>query len=695
MVPRILLCLCFFASSHAWGQERYSLQTNVEIRQDGKKVNNPFSGGMNSAQIQTLDLTGDGVEEWVIWDINSRQLQVFAKNGDQFTHLPELSYAFPEDINGFLVIEDFDGDGKGDLFTSTALGIKVYKNTSVGNNPSFEIASPVLRLDTGPNIQANNLDTPLLQDLDSDGDLDLIIFNFAAGDFLEFYKNTSIERKGVADIDGFDFPISFWGEFVFCACAEFSFGATCDGLPIGPEDRLTENARIQHAGGHSILYEDFNGDGLSDLLLGRDECDVLHFLPNKGTEIQPRFDEFATEVPGFGALPRFERFHVGRLIEDNLVISLNTNESAFNFVIDFAQSIVQLDGSGADASPILQDQNFDLGENTRPFFQGNKSTGNLWLSFNATSESATQSELLALSLSNGRITAATNLDPGFSALGLLDAQYVEFVDQQGINHQIVNGIRYENNIPTQRMFILEQGNYQSLELAGYNPSRGDYLEFFEFSQQDFMLVAGRNGSLSLYSIDFQAKSTALLEADFLNFRDNPANRNLFIAVWQKENPDLYATDQQGRIIHIPNFMESSQREEIKVEIGNQLSPTRLGRVNALTVIPPLFNEAPDLLLGSSGGGLIYLSSREKTPPGEGEYLLKIFPNPSQGPIKILSNRPATARIVTALGQVLLDEIAIPANQELEIQGMAWTPGLYILQVSVEGEFEESRKFYIQ
>ena len=28
-----------------------------------------------------------------------------------FTHLPEMSYLFPQDISGFLILEDYDGDG--------------------------------------------------------------------------------------------------------------------------------------------------------------------------------------------------------------------------------------------------------------------------------------------------------------------------------------------------------------------------------------------------------------------------------------------------------------------------------------------------------------------------------------------------------------------------------------------------------
>ncbi len=308
---KILTLILILIANPLFSQKVVELNQGKTIRLKGQMLSNGFSLGINSAQIQTLDLTGDGKEEWVVWDINSRQLQVFEKKGEQFLVRPELSYFFPSDVSGFLVLADFDRDGKKDLFTSTALGVKAYRNTSSGSQISWTLAQNFLRLEGANNIPANNLDTPLLQDLDGDGDLDLLLFNFAVGDYLEYYRNTSIERKGSSDIDGFAFPVRHWGGFEFCGCGQISFGLTCDGRTLASPAAPLDQARVQHAGGHSLLYRDFTGDGIPDLLMGREECTTLYFLPNVGTSSNPKFTSFSKELPGFGSLPEFPRFHVG------------------------------------------------------------------------------------------------------------------------------------------------------------------------------------------------------------------------------------------------------------------------------------------------------------------------------------------------------------------------------------------------
>ncbi len=677
-------------------QEIYRIDQQPEVQVNDVLLASPFAGGINSAQIETIDLTGDGIEEWIIWDINSRQLLVFKKGGETFTHLPELSYAFPTDIRGFLVLADFDGDGKKDLFTSTALGIKAYKNTSTGTQISWTIAQNFLKLDGSGNIQTNNLDTPLIQDLDGDGDLDLVIFNFAGGDYMEFYRNTSVERKGTQDIDGFAFGENHWGNFEFCGCGDFSFGKTCSGSPLAKLDLEDENKRIEHAGGHSILFQDFNGDGIDDLVLGRDECSVLYFLPNSGSSIDPIFTSFTNSLPDYGDFPEFPIFHSGQLIDEDLIISLNTSEIAFNYKMDFASSIVKIDNQGNADYDFLQDQMIDLGENARPVFFGNKSQGELLITANTLMENGqVESMLSKFKMIDGKLIEQVGEYVNLSALDLLDAQYINFRDKAGQTNLLASGIRYQNNIPSQAIYDLSKAENTPVSVAGYAPQRGDYLQFFNYENVDLMLVASQNGSLDLYEIDFSTYTAILKETDFLGFSDNPANRNLSVAVIEKPNPDLYTVDQNGVLNKIENFMQSSTRSDVFVQIGNQTLPTRLGRNAWIATIKPAFEGPTDLVLGTRGGGLIYLSSTENPNPGTDEYKIKIYPNPNDGPIKVITSKASIGTLVNSLGQELLSNIQIPANLEVEIQASFLTPGLYILILESEGKFRETRKIWMR
>ena len=76
------------------------------------------------------------------------------------------------------------------------------------------------------------------------------------------------------------------------------------------------------------------------------------------------------------------------------------------------------------------------------------------------------------------------------------------------------------------------------------------------------------------------------------------------------------------IIKIRNFMQSDIRSEVLVQIGDQNLPTRLGGNTWIATLPRAFDGSIDLLLGTRGGGLIYLKSTENSNPeiGEGEVV---------------------------------------------------------------------------
>jgi hypothetical protein len=693
---KILVLILLLIATPLLGQQVVELEQGKTIRMKEQVLSNGFSLGINSAQVQTLDLTGDGKEEWVVWDINSRQLQVFEKKGEQFLIRPELSYFFPTDVSGFLVLADFDRDGKKDLFTSTALGVKAYRNTSSGSQISWTLAQNFLRLEGANNIPANNLDTPLLQDLDGDGDLDLLLFNFAVGDYLEYYRNTSIERKGSSDIDGFAFPIRHWGGFEFCGCGQISFGLTCDGRSLATPTSPLDQARVQHAGGHSLLFRDFTGDGIPDLLMGREECTTLYFLPNLGTSSNPKFTSFSKELPGFGSLPEFPRFHVSQYLEESLVVSLNTNETAAPFAIDFAQSVVRLEKGTSKSLPILQDQVLDLGENTRPFFSGTSFSGELLLTANGKKGAKVLGQAYRMQYTGTQLELVEEDYLGLSGLNLLDLTILDYVSVSKEKHLLVMGTRTSSTGAPAPVLLKRVGtNWEEITLSGLNLRLGDQLILFGNAGKDQLLVAAQNGSLTQYELDLTARAVRLLASNFLGFQDNPANRNLNVAVRSGERPDLYSVDQTGRIYITRDFLNLPVREEVLVRIQNQDLPLRLGRSNWLAVVKSGLGETDDLVLGTRGGGLLYLSAANSDGGTAGEFSVATFPNPSSGSFQVVSSLPATGRLVSALGQVLLPEIFLPARRAVLVDFPNLAPGMYFLQLQTEDKQTVVQKILVR
>jgi hypothetical protein len=100
-------------------------------------------------------------------------------------------------------------------------------------------------------------------------------------------------------------------------------------------------------------------------------------------------------------------------------------------------------------------------------------------------------------------------------------------------------------------------------------------------------------------------------------------------------------------------------------------------------------------VGTRGGGLIYFSSTENTNSDTDDYKIKLYPNPSEGQLKVITNKISTGALINSLGQVLLRDIQLPANVEVEIQANFLTPGLYILRLESEGKFRETRKIWIR
>lgn len=687
-MKQFLCCICIFFSVPLFGQQVFEYPKSFSVTIDGKELQAPFSGGINAAQFQTLDVDGDGVDELVVWDINARRVSVFKVLESGFHHIPELSYTFPEDVNGFLVLADYDRDGRKDLFTSSPFGIRVYRNTtpSESTTPQWTLVQNFLRLDNGSNLQANNLDIPLILDLDGDGDLDIATFNFASGDFLEFYLNTSMERKGTPDVDGFAFPEFRWGGFEFCDCGQFSFGVTCNGLPLSsmPSHEGSEQ-RIQHAGGHSLLYADFDGDGVFDLLLGRDECSSLYYLPNKGSTFQPVFDEFFTEMPTYGALPEFPVFHTAFLWRDELIVSSNSSEFAGAFRSDYSTNVFAIAPFTNSKSLFLQDEMIDLGENSRPFFKGFQTDGELIVTGNRVFDSGVRGHAQRWSIQEDVWELVDDDYLQLSRLRLSDIQYQEFLSVSGRQTYWISGYDTINNIVRRKVWMGDSPQFEQMREiqipeTGIRPL--DHLDLFSWEGKDYVLLARQTGELVLFEANLSdIPQLRLVERSFLGFNDSPAARNLTVHVVQGSRLDMYAVDQRGIIQFIPDFMNQSERQAIEVRLPNeQQVSTRLGRNTWMSSIGKTFGGERDLVLGTTAGGLEIL----RMIAGGGNTIeglqVKVFPNPSEGLLTIVSSEAGEFTVYNSLGQQVRANASIPANSQLTVDLQHVAPGIYFVRI---------------
>lgn len=152
---------------------------------------------------------------------------------------------------------DLDGDGDLDLVLGTAAGQLLYfENQGEPGQPRWILLNESLAAETGPNsgqtapIDVGDNAAPVLVDLDSDGDLDLLVG--AASGKLALYRNSGNRFLPVFELENPD----YLGR---------SFG-----LNLVPR------------------FADVNGDGNQDLTLGNEDGRVILLL-NQGTRRAPRF----------------------------------------------------------------------------------------------------------------------------------------------------------------------------------------------------------------------------------------------------------------------------------------------------------------------------------------------------------------------------------------------------------------------
>ncbi len=711
------------------GQNPFSFNpvSDIPVIMDDQSLPLAWSGGLNSGQYYSMDLNQDQEADLVIFDRTTDKVNTFIKVAGQYQYQPRYEYLFPQDLNSWMVLADYDCDGKKDIFANTTFGLKVYRNITL-NQLSFQLVEDPLQSENNGllvNLQVSSSDIPAVTDVDGDGDLDILVFNFAVGGVVEYHKNLSLETDGTCNNLNFRLETNRWGDFEECDCDEFVFGGSCN----------NPGGKAAHAGGKSILTLDRDHDGDLELIFGDEFCENITLLENQGDADQADFNTASAEFPNdqnpvsFFIFPALYQLdvnddgHTDLIAAPNLFQNLNrqvnfrqsshlylneglTDQESFQYVTDDWLQGDMLD-FGEAAALVFLDFDGDLDQDMLVGSRGIVQDGS---SFYAT--------LHLFENTGGPGNPSFELtNPDFLNLSSSQLQSIKpsWADLNGDGWNDLVFAAAAVNGQTSIHYILNQSGQafdpisNQPEILNFIIDSGDHPHFKDFNGDGWadLLLGKRTGRLEYW--ENQASGDLifdLVDEQLAGIGDDSFRREL--VPWSQDlNQDgdleLVTIDATGVMRIYENFLDDKPEvvqnftELIRFEEGQPKLLSRLGRNSTITGAQ-LGTGLPYLIIGSNQGGLLLLENHSDispNAPGAGTLELLIQPNPNPGRLKLSANRPFSWVMYNAQGQAIRKSPPAPLfTHFLDASDLA--DGIYVVRgISVDGVTEARRMLVLR
>lgn len=377
-MKRLFTILLIAAAHFSQGQQvAFQFQDTVGVFEGTDSLNMAWAGGMNSTHWSHIQLNYDGRMDLIVFDKAGRRWLPF-ENIDvegqlTYRYAPQYISSFPV-IRNWAVFRDYNNDGRMDLWCHTNAGIAVYRNDgnpTDGLSFTYALNTPQLFTDYGTGIPVNlyvaSTDIPGIDDIDGDGDLDVVTFSIL-GTSVEYHTCMSQELYGHSDSLVYELGDDCWGKFKESFSNNDIYLDTCD-------SDLTGGANRPRHAGSSIAIRDLNGNGNMDCVLGDITFTNGNMLTNTGTPDDafmsaqdPLFP--SNDVPvNIELFPGFHWVDVDRDGDRDMIVSPNIDGGAENL-----KSTLFYDNIGTESNPdfsyqqddFFQDRMIEVGEGAFP-----------------------------------------------------------------------------------------------------------------------------------------------------------------------------------------------------------------------------------------------------------------------------------------------------------------------------------------
>jgi hypothetical protein len=712
------------------GQFTYQVDQGIPVADlEGNALSLAWAGGVNAAQYNTLDLNGDGKDDLLLFDRMGNKPLPFLRENDQYVYAPAYESFFPADLLNWVLLRDFNCDGKKDIFTGDIFGMKVYINSTqpgallswkpflfyeVGR-PNKSIPLLTEAFSTKVNLQMTFDDLPAIEDADGDGDFDIFNFRFSGTGTIEFHRNNSMEKYGTCDSLDFKRITQKWAGITECNCGEFAFNNTT--CPAG--------GRVKHTAGKSLQLIDVNGDGKRDLLMSEATCTHLYLLQNNNDVYTP--DVTTAEIFPFATPINFLIFPAA-FYEDvdfdgvkDLISTPNIYKNDY-FATDLRASTWFYKNIGTNADPdfsfvqsnFLQDRMIDVGDNAVPAFADYDGDGDYDMFVSQyTSESIAAG--IYLFENTGTVTSPSfrlitknylNLRSAF--LYNLKIQFGYFNNDNRLDLVFTansfdtgtNNLYYILNEGTGKEFQFDLNDLTIHPFELLSPENVNMADIDMDGRYD-LLVGRITGAFEYWrntGTDF-----VLTDESFLGIESSVLKQSLASDVGDLDvdgKVDLIFGDPYGEVSIISDFRNAAGTENailnfIYSPILDKYERRNLGGRVWPTIVNLYGTNRPSIVVGNLLGGV---SVYQHTAPdgGSEKPFITLHPNPAtrENGITLTASLGGSGKIISANGQTLTEAVSFRANEATVLEISNYAPGLYILQLLIDNK-SYVKRFVIQ
>ena len=649
----------------------FTRNQEIEAKKNNHTLLYPWAGGINSVYFSQIDLNLDGISDFIAFEKHGNKILPFVNKGTntnpQFVYAPEYKHCFPK-LHDWVILKDFNNDGKADIFTYTLGGIRVFENVS-NQELEFKLAvDPVNSNQYGSqiNIFASPDDYLGIADITGTGKLDILNF-WVLGKFVHFHKNISQNNQFFS----YTLADERWGKFSEAADNnEITLFTYCE-QKSGEKDP-------KHVGS-SIFIMDFNDDGLQDIVIGDVDFPGLKLLINGGTKEEALMVSQTDDFPNaqtpvhIYSMPAVSTMDFWNATKPDLFVSPSdpslTKSEDLNSVWRYRYN-EQLNDYVLETKSYLQEEMIDVGSGAIPVLFDWTGNGvlDLFVANYGSFDSAQLIQGVLRSYYSSSITfyknAGTNNNPKFewvtSDFGDLKkhgflALYPTFADLNGdgkidllCGNSTGTLLFFENTATPGALpnFKPPVNNYQNIKVDAFSSP-----QLFDINKDGKLdLVLGNRRGILAYYQNAGTTNNPNFQLITSNF-GNVDVRDINLSYFGYSTPHFFrynnetlllCRSEQGKLFLFSNIDNNlngtfTLLEEITEAIQNKAYKITEGIRTTAAVADLDGDNKPDLLIGNWAGGVSYFKGSEPlvnkvTTPKLNDII--VYPNPTTGELRI-------------------------------------------------------------